>query len=376
MEHNATDLIQSFPIGVEIAQNERKESDNPLFNTLGPCTLTDKQKASVQRRLEEKSVPGTPQTKVTGPCRLWTGTKNIRGYGQMGDGTGMKLVHRASYRVTHNVELRPDIHVLHLCANRACTNPSHLTIGTAQDNANDKIVAGRAPKADQHPFAKILNETALSIADAVKKGLKDAEIAAEFKCSIQTVNSIRLGSTWSSVTGIQQRKRKTPNVHELMPDDEEEARAYVEKRIEKVMEKIRGDNHEHWLWQLKAQVDGYGEASFHCKTYPAHVFAWRAFHQCREVPDGMKLLHYCRLRNCVNPYSLTLGDAAENMADKVRDGTDNRGMKHKKAKLTDDNVQEIRQLYSNGESQGTIAAKFGVIQQTVSHVVNKGWKHL
>lgn len=43
-----------------------------------------------------------------------------------------------------------DLHVLHTCDNRWCINPSHLFLGTNQDNIEDRVRKGRSPTGLNH----------------------------------------------------------------------------------------------------------------------------------------------------------------------------------------------------------------------------------
>jgi predicted XRE-type DNA-binding protein len=75
--------------------------------------------------------------------------------------------------------------------------------------------------------------------------------------------------------------------------------------------------------------------------------------------------------------NLVWGTKAENEADKIKHGTRVRGESSPLAKLTDAIVRSIREMYTNGEKQKNIAAKFGITQTTVSDiVVRKSWKHV
>lgn len=78
--------------------------------------------------------------------------------------------------------------------------------------------------------------------------------------------------------------------------------------------------------------------------------------------------HYTKLR---------WGTRAENEADKLLVGTDNRGERHGMSKLTSEQVAAIVARYQRGDiSQREIAADYGVHQMTVSLVVRgKLWGH-
>jgi hypothetical protein len=72
--------------------------------------------------------------------------------------------------------------------------------------------------------------------------------------------------------------------------------------------------------------------------------------------------------------NLLWGSHAENMADKLRHGTQTRGQGHPKAKLRDSQVREIR---SSGDTQSVLAARFGVTQAAIAGVLSRRtWKHV
>ena len=78
-------------------------------------------------------------------CWHWKGAKNNRGYGQFRI-TGYKamfMAHRISYRLVKG-PIPEGYVVMHMCDNRACVSPLHLTIGEQQENMKDMINKGRA----------------------------------------------------------------------------------------------------------------------------------------------------------------------------------------------------------------------------------------
>lgn len=70
------------------------------------------------------------------------------------------------------------------------------------------------------------------------------------------------------------------------------------------------------------------------------------------------------------------GNQSENEADKVIHGTSNDGARNGMAKLTEEQVVRIRQLYSSGRyNQREIAEMFLISQSRISVIVNgKSWK--
>jgi len=79
--------------------------------------------------------------------------------------------------------------------------------------------------------------------------------------------------------------------------------------------------------------------------------------------------------NC--PENLRWATPKENMADKIKHGTHPRGSAHVKSKRTEDDIREIRNLYSEGKTQKEIAKIFKMPQQSVSSIVNRlNWGHV
>ncbi len=81
-----------------------------------------------------------------GPCWEWKRGDSPMApwdYGAFLIGKGSPYqAHRISYKL-HFGDVPLELSVMHMCDNRACVNPSHLTVGTAKDNAQDKMRKGR-----------------------------------------------------------------------------------------------------------------------------------------------------------------------------------------------------------------------------------------
>lgn len=75
--------------------------------------------------------------------------------------------------------------------------------------------------------------------------------------------------------------------------------------------------------------------------------------------------------------NLAYGTYQENSHDAIRHGTWNHGTKVPCAKLTDDDVREIRRLHKQGMTQRELAARFGVNPATIHPIVHgTAWKHV
>lgn len=84
-------------------------------------------------------------------CWEWTGSLTKQGYGQFSLNKYPHLSHRVSYQI-HVCEIGAGLFVCHKCDNRKCVNPSHLFVGTHQDNMKDCHQKGRVRSGNRHPF--------------------------------------------------------------------------------------------------------------------------------------------------------------------------------------------------------------------------------
>lgn len=102
------------------------------------------------------------------------------------------------------------------------------------------------------------------------------------------------------------------------------------------------------------------------------------FEECfGDIPAGMCVMHTCDNRGCVNPEHLRCGTNRENVADRVARCRSARGAKHGRAKLSEDQVMEIRGSRGIYGAMPKLAKKFGCSVQTVyCALYGKNWKHL
>ncbi len=130
-----------------------------------------------------------------------------------------------------------------------------------------------------------------------------------------------------------------------------------------------------WNWVGRYSWAGYGATYFGGKHWRAHRLSYEAF----VGPIGDKhVLHRCDNPRCVNPAHLWLGLPADNAADKARKGRTGRekrsGEKNVNAKLTDDDIRNIRTSNATG---GALARQLGVSRALVNMVRrNEIWSHV
>lgn len=132
-------------------------------------------------------------------------------------------------------------------------------------------------------------------------------------------------------------------------------RSAVARRIE--IDKTTGC----WLWQGAIKSNGYGHLNIDGRTVGAHRVAYEL--HVGPVPEGMRVLHSCDVRRCVNPDHLHIGTAADNSREMVE-----RGRYKGPSRLDSEARVEIRRRLRAGETQRSIAALYGVSQSTISNL--------
>lgn len=131
--------------------------------------------------------------------------------------------------------------------------------------------------------------------------------------------------------------------------------------------------------------NGYGKIGRNGKTWLAHRLAWSMLEG--PIPEGLCVLHSCDNRCCINVNHLFLGTRADNMQDMIAKGrarftgftspnycrpTPKQGERNGRAKLTIEQVQQIRQC--QGEIARDIAPRFNISMATVQRILSgNGW---
>ena len=93
--------------------------------------------------------------KKEGDCLIWTGTIHETGYGRT-QLLGQYQAHQVAWMLGNMEDAPKGKLIRHDCIkNRACVNNLHLTIGTDQDNADDKIRDGTILNGEQISTSKL-----------------------------------------------------------------------------------------------------------------------------------------------------------------------------------------------------------------------------
>lgn len=134
-----------------------------------------------------------------------------------------------------------------------------------------------------------------------------------------------------------------------------------------------------WEWQGVKDRDGYGQFGYENKIVLVHRLAYQFYYQCSEEEmKGKIVMHICDNPSCVNPDHLKLGTQKDNVQDCVQKGrrANQKGQDNFNAKLTQYQVDKIRELASFGMSQEQLAKMFNVSRRTIHNIRNyKSWNH-
>ena len=142
---------------------------------------------------------------------------------------------------------------------------------------------------------------------------------------------------------------------------------------------VRGPE-DCWEWLAGKTHNGYGmigKGGRHNGMLRAHRVSWELANG--PIPDGLCVLHHCDNPGCVNPLHLWIGTNADNQQDMAQKGraASNKGESNGKAKLTAQDVHEIRQMLSRDISHRVIAKVYGVKRSTISDInIGRCWDWL
>jgi hypothetical protein len=137
-----------------------------------------------------------------------------------------------------------------------------------------------------------------------------------------------------------------------------------------------GEPGECWLWKGGLFDNGYGAFRYDDKTRLAHRFAaaLKQSVEAKDLPEGVVVCHHCDIKACVNPEHLFLGTYADNMQDASQKGRMSHGERAKQAKLTEQDVREIR---ASPMTHAWLARHYGVDDSNIYCIrKRKTWKHV
>ena len=133
---------------------------------------------------------------------------------------------------------------------------------------------------------------------------------------------------------------------------------------------------ECWEWMAGLFSNGYGQFRVGKNKSRAHRISYELSNG--PIPEGMLICHKCDNKKCVNPDHLFCGTVTDNNRDSVekgrRDPVKNLkrfyGESHSMCKLTDEEVETIRNSYFLGNiTQSQLGKRYGVSSSYISNIV-------
>jgi len=132
-------------------------------------------------------------------CWEWKSPKLDGGYGDISRNGTQYRAHREAFRMEK--EDPGSMRVLHHCDNPACVNPNHLYLGTAQDNADDRVERGLEARGERVNSAKLTEDEVSSIKWELENTDKtQRKMADEYNIDPAQISRIKTGKDWTHVS--------------------------------------------------------------------------------------------------------------------------------------------------------------------------------
>jgi hypothetical protein len=342
---------------------------------------TDAHRRAHTRRYKGMSLKQTENPRGYRVVRM---TRNTTGYAL---GAKNMLVHRAVLLAFCHDTPSAGLDVRHLDGNKSNNRLDNLAYGTRADNEADKVLHGSANLGARNGMSKITEKTVRKIREQYAKGnVSQAAIAIQYDISREMVGRIVRRDSWAYLdadTPITPGKKTKlppctidfapvwaewayqPDEVEKWIDVPEFEGCYLVSnagRVKSVYHKVLGrGGHLNNSWGVMRILPYRGgrkiavlcRPSNHpngkkLKTHLVHQLVARAF-SGQECPEGYCVCHVNGDKTDNRIENLCYGSPSENSLDRRRHGTDARGEKSANSKLTDQDVQDIRDRYAEGD---------------------------
>lgn len=131
-------------------------------------------------------------------CWEWLASYFDNGYGRFGNSSYIEVkASRWAWHLTYG-PIPDGMQVLHKCDNKKCVRPSHLFLGTNQDNMDDMVKKGRQwhARGEKQGQSKL---TESQVKDIRNSKLTLRELSEIYGVSKGQLSRIRNGSRWEHV---------------------------------------------------------------------------------------------------------------------------------------------------------------------------------
>lgn len=272
-----------------------------------------------------------------------------------------EYIHRIIYRECFG-EPEEGKCIYRVCGNTRCINPEHMKVMTKSEYESEY---------DRIPIEHVVDENGCHICTSHSKGIRfNGKVVNIHHYVYRTkVGEIPEGMIVAHKCG----NENCINVdHLTLTTRRELASSKFARPIEYEVDPVTGCHNctSHHLIN-----SGYPVIMVNKKLYPVHRYVYEK--EYGKIPKGYVVRHKCDNRRCVNPAHLEIGTQADNMRDMVERGRQIKGSKCWNAKLTEDDVREIKKRLTAGELCSDLAKIYGVNPATIRDI-KRGitWKHI
>lgn len=186
-------MEQSYRVSYLLAYGQLPD-DLKVYRTCETPSCVNPKHLVLEMRDEERF---WSKVNVTDPdkCWEWTAGRNENGYGTLNwQRRKMEKAHRVSWIVAHG-DIPKGLEICHSCDNPPCCNPSHLFLGTHNDNIQDMIAKGRlvVPRGEKHGNSRFSDAQVVEMRKLHQEGQTPAQLSRLFGISKTHIHSILKG---------------------------------------------------------------------------------------------------------------------------------------------------------------------------------------
>lgn len=140
-------------------------------------------------------------------CLVWPYPRRPDGYAEFNHEKVKYPLHQYACEYVNGPKSEENPVCRHLCGNGhlGCFNPNHLVWGTYQENTLDAVKHKTHIKGEVHQKVNLKEADILEIYRRAHSGEDQRDIAASFGITQPTVSAIKLGRTWSWLTGAEKK---------------------------------------------------------------------------------------------------------------------------------------------------------------------------
>ena len=134
-----------------------------------------------------------------------------------------------------------------------------------------------------------------------------------------------------------------------------------------------------WIWKAAIDPSGYGVFMIRADKMRAKLGSHRVsyYYHFGIWPRGLNTCHRCDTPSCTNPDHLFLGTQKENIQDCISKKRNSCGSKNVRAKIVEEDVPLIVDMFNDGYCVEKLSEKFGISVSVVYSILcGRTWKHV